>query len=51
MLCVFSKLLHLVNPNLRLLNRGGGGGVDLCGPGGITIIQYIIDKNINYNII
>ena len=31
-LCVFSKFLHLINPNWNLLNRGGGGGVGLCGP-------------------
>ena len=32
---MFSKFLHLINPNLNLLNRGGGGGgggVGLCGP-------------------
>ena len=29
---MFNKLLHLINPNLNLLNRGGGGGVGLCGP-------------------
>ena len=29
---MFSKCLHLINPNLYLLNRGGGGGVGLCGP-------------------
>ena len=32
MLCVFDKLLHLINANINLLNRGGGGGVGLCGP-------------------
>ena len=31
-LCVFSKFVHLINPNLDLLNRGGGGGMGLCGP-------------------
>ena len=30
--CVFSKFLHLINPNSNLLIRGGGGGVGLCGP-------------------
>ena len=30
-LCVFGKLLHLMNPNLDL-NRGDRGGVGLCGP-------------------
>ena len=29
---VFNKLLHLINPNLSLLKRGGGGGVGLFGP-------------------
>ena len=29
---MFSKLLHLINPNINSLNRGGGGGVGLCGP-------------------
>ena len=30
--CVFHKLLHLINDILHVVNWGGGGGVGLFGP-------------------
>ena len=42
LLRVFDKFLHLINPNLDLLNRGGGGGVGLCGPKYKSIMLYYI---------
>ena len=44
-MCVFSKFVHLINPNLHLLHRGGGGGVGLCGPSSwnmsLTMVVYL----------
>ena len=49
-MCVFSKCLHLINPNLNLLNRGGGGGVGLCGPNlGRQVVHDDNNNNDNNN--